>query len=328
MTDQRGQWVDDIEIPDEDPPMAYPPLVLDEGPSVLFGMGESKKSILAQVAATSIATGAELIPGWRPAITGPVLWLDYEQSRRRFARRQRLLGSAPIYYEPCVRAIWDEVDYLTLLANDTGAVALVVDSIIPATAGGALSSKDAESAGRYFAAVNEICTRSLSLGHVTKDGEADMPFGSVFFHNLARLTWRSRADAKGRMMLSNHKHTDGDRIPPVALAFDFGDRLTVTHASPHLTPALLAEIMADRGALTAPQIAKLVVAEGYVVGRSWLLELLARAVREGYVERTGRGQYTAHGPDKPEGTGSSGESSTDRTNHRTFGLLPSVEVPE
>ncbi|HET9757788.1 MAG TPA: AAA family ATPase [Candidatus Limnocylindrales bacterium] len=148
-----AEWVDSIDLPAEDPPMALPPMVLDEGPAVLFGMGETRKSILAQMVATTLATGRETVPGWRPTLAGPVVWLDYESGRLRFARRQRLLGSASILYVPCVRPIWDDVDSLATLVEQEGAVLVIVDSIVPASAGGAVSTKDAETAARYFGAV-------------------------------------------------------------------------------------------------------------------------------------------------------------------------------
>jgi AAA domain-containing protein len=286
-----AEWVDAIDVPDSDPPMALSPVLLDEGPTVLFGMGETRKSILAQIIATSIATGAELVPGWRPIITGPVLWLDYESGRRRFARRQRLLGPAPILYVPCAQPIWADADALTALARDVGAALVVVDSIVPASAGGAISTKDAETAGVYFGAVNRIAPRSLSIGHVTKDGEATMPFGSVFFHNLARLTWRTRADDEGRVTLTNHKHTDGDRMPATTLVFDFAERLTVTHTSVQLTTAVLARIVAATGPLTFTALLTAVREEGYGAGRSWLHERVVRAVSEGALVKLSHGYY-------------------------------------
>lgn len=287
----RSEWVDDITIPDEPPPMALPPLMLDEGPTVLFGMGESKKSVLAQLVASSLANGSELVPGWTPTVTGPVLWLDYENSRRRVARRQRLIGPAPILYIPCVKPIWDDVADLSAEAQRIGAVAVVVDSIVAATAGGALSTKDPEAAAKYYGAVNQIAPRSLSLAHITKDGaEAVMPFGSVFFHNLARLTWRTRVDDRGRVTLTNHKHTDGDRLPSTTLAFDFGeDYLRVAHASAQLTTAVLVDLITET--MTTGQIIKVIEAEGYNVGRSWLMDLLRTAVGEHRLSRPERGSY-------------------------------------
>ena len=295
MLSGRAEWVEDITIPDEDPPMALAPMVPDEGPAVLLGMGESHKSTIGQIVATTMATRVEIVPGWRPAVTGPVMWLDYENSRRRFARRQRILGhpEAAILYVQCLRPIWDEADELARIARREGIVAVIVDSIVPAMSGSALSSKDAEAAGKYFAAVNAIAPRSLSLAHVTKDGEGGMPYGSVFFHNLARLTWRARADEQKRVTLTNEKHTDGDRLPPMTLAFDWDDVLTVTHTTSQLTPAILGEIVGRVGTVTTHGMAAAVRAAGYVVGRSWLAMMTGRAVDEGHLTRPSRGRYEA-----------------------------------
>lgn len=294
----RAEWVDEIDIPDAPPPMALPPFLPDEGPTVLFGMGESKKSILAQIVATSVGTKRELVPGWTPRVTGPVMWLDYENSRRRFARRQRLMGHAPILYVGCTRPVWDEADALAATALDIGAVLVVVDSIVAAT--GAMSPKDPETAGRYFNAVNRIGSRSLSIAHITKDApDATMPFGSVYFHNFARVTWRNRADDHGRITVTNHKHTDGDRLPSTTLAFDFDeDALSVRHVNAQLTTAVLAEIVT--GPMTKGEVFAAVRNEGYNVGRSWLMDLLRSAVADGKLDRPERGTY---GPSDRTSTG-------------------------
>lgn len=42
---------------------------------------------------------------------------------------------------------------------------------------------------RYSAALQTIGVASLTLAHVTKMHDARYPFGSVFWHNLARVTW-------------------------------------------------------------------------------------------------------------------------------------------
>ena len=69
----------------------------------------------------------------------------------------------------------------------SGATYLVIDSIVPAC-GGADPTKP-EAASRYAAALEFIGLPALSLGHVTKADALTYPFGSVFFHNLARVTW-------------------------------------------------------------------------------------------------------------------------------------------
>ena len=195
---------------------------------------------------------------------------------------------------PCVRPIWDDADELAKIAQVEGAVAVIVDSIVPAMSGSALSAKDAEAAGRLR---RGQCDRSaVTLDRPRHEGRRGrMPYGSVFFANLSRLSWRVRADDQKRITLTNEKYTDGDRLPPTTLVFDWDDRLTVTHTTPQLTPAVLGGIVANVGTVTAHGLADAVRAAGYPVGRSWLHLLAGRAVTEGYLERPSRGRYAATG---------------------------------
>ena len=50
----------------------------------------------------------------------------------------------------------------------------------------------------------------LSLGHATKAGEGRYPFGSIFWHNLARITWSvAHAGGEGhRIILQSRKHNN------------------------------------------------------------------------------------------------------------------------
>ena len=54
---------------------------------------------------------------------------------------------------------------------------------------GATDPLEPAAAGQYTAALAHIGRPALSLGHVTKAEDGRYPFGSVFWHNLARLTW-------------------------------------------------------------------------------------------------------------------------------------------
>jgi AAA domain-containing protein len=294
------EWADDIEIPDDEAPMALEPFVLNEGPVVLFGQGDTGKSILAQALATIIATGrSDVIVGRTPAVVGPVVWADFEASRRRFARRHQLLGPAPIIYAACALPIWKEEARLRAICEQEGAVALVVDSILPAlgASGPNRSSKDAEPAAMYFTAVNAIASRSLSIGHVTKGGDDDTkPYGSAFFHNFARLTWRLRREpgAGHVVTLTNHKFNDGERLAPLGLDIRWGDQLTIAESAPRLTPERLAELVtsvAGDGDASLEAIKAEVKTAGYAAGDSWLRDLLAKAVDAGLVARPRKGRY-------------------------------------
>ena len=305
----RDYWyAADIEIPDRPSPMALHPLLLDEGPSVAFGDGDTGKSALAQLAASAVATGRDdLVEGHEPAVTGPVLWADFESSRLRFARRQRLIvPAAPVIYVPCHRPIWDEAEKLARIVEAEGVVAAVVDSIIPATAGSRLS-EPSDLAGRYFNAVGSIARRSLSLGHVPKRSrDDDKPFGSVFFHNLARLTWRLDRDPTERdkhsVRLTNFKHNDGDRFGPLDMDLVWTDD-TLRAMAGLIRPltkermdGLLAEIESRDGLAFGAEIRRARVVEHLSgdprrVGATRLSELLDMAVDAGLVERVRKGVF-------------------------------------
>jgi hypothetical protein len=291
--------LDDIEVADADPPMALDPLVLDEGPSVLFGDGETFKSLIAHAVAATVAGRSDICESWRANVTGPVLWADWEGNRRRTARRRLKIGNADIFYVQCAGPIWDLTDYLANFVRQEGVELLVVDSIIPAIAGN-LSPYDPTPAARFYNSVNTICTRSLSIGHVTKDGKQDdKPFGSAYFHNLARLTMRSdrSSDDDSRTKLVNCKHSDGPRLPDVEYEFDWSDRLTIRTRNLRLDTRTLTAIVVELvGETRSPDatreaIEQTVRNKGYTVGRSWLNNLLKDCVSTRMLLRTHRGAY-------------------------------------
>ena len=68
----------------------------------------------------------------------------------------------------------------------------------------------------------------LVTAHTTKAGADEKPFGSVFWHNGARLTWHvSREQESGddliRVGLVNRKHNDGRLARPLGWEVTFGD---------------------------------------------------------------------------------------------------------
>lgn len=303
----RDYWyAADIDVPDVAAPMALWPFLLDEGDAVLFGDGDVGKSALAQLVGSSIATGrSDLIADHTAAVNGPVLWADWEASRLRFARRQRLIEiAAPLIYVPCARPVWDEAERLATIVEREGVEALVVDSIIPATSGSGIRD-DAERAGRFFSAVGAIARRSLSLGHVTKNGrDDDKPFGSAFFHNLSRLTWRIRREAdedRHSVRLTNHKHNDGERIAPFYLELTWDGRLRAVPGLIHpLTPETMAELVDEIGGpdstgVRRADIERHLADDPRRVGATRLTQLLTDAVAAGYLERVRQGVYRRPG---------------------------------
>jgi len=71
---------------------------------------------------------------------------------------------------------------------------MVVDSIVPACGG--TDALKPEAAGQYAAALIGIGLPTLSLAHVTKADNPVYPFGSIFWHNLARMSWSLTRDGE------------------------------------------------------------------------------------------------------------------------------------
>ena len=256
----RYERMGDIEV-QEDAPLAIDPYVLDEGPCILFGDGGSGKSTLALVLAASFATGHEVIPGSPPTISAPVMWLDYEAQRRTSAKRLKLMGlaHAPILYVPGLRPIADDVDRLASIAEAEGVGLIVVDSVVLAV-GGSVSPKDAEAPTQYANAVAAIATRSIGLAHVVKSTEDDgkKPFGSGYWHNIARLTWHMKRDddEPGHVVrLTCRKRNDGEAFAPRTISFDWQNGLRVSPGPVVSTVAgLIEQVLAVEGVLSAAAI--------------------------------------------------------------------------
>jgi len=82
---------------------------------------------------------------------------------------------------------------------------VVVDSAVMACGNDPLKP---EVAAEYTDAVIRLGRPALSLAHVTKTDDMRYPFGSVFWHNLARTTWGLQADQSGAVVLSHRKHNN------------------------------------------------------------------------------------------------------------------------
>ena len=181
----------------EAPPLLLEYLVrsflLGDGSTILFGQGGSAKTYLALLMAICISLGLPFLG--RDVRQTAVLYIDYESSAWRLRQRvERLLqgmgmaNSLPaIFYWPGRGVpLADMVPALQrkIVRDDIGAI--FVDSAV--LAAGA-DPERAETAARYFNALDRLYLPSLTIAHVTKQDDDRYPFGSIFYHNSARLTW-------------------------------------------------------------------------------------------------------------------------------------------
>jgi hypothetical protein len=180
-------------------------------PTIIFGDGDTGKSYLALWIAGSLAE-----MGLR------VVLIDWELEHRE---RLELLfpdGMPYIEYMRCERALVHEADRIRRIVREKQIEFGVYDSVGAACDG---PPESAETAGRYFRAVRQIGVGSLHIAHITKGENGDQkPFGSVFWHNLARCTCK-------RLGLFNRKANLGPRRQAVGFTVTFTDDRTTFRRS-------------------------------------------------------------------------------------------------
>jgi hypothetical protein len=138
-----------------------------------------------------------------------VLILDYERHPEEWSRRIAALHRG-VHDSDRVRHMVP-ADSIHKAAADIARVCakheigvVVVDSAVMACGSDPLKP---EAAADYAAAILDIGRPVLSLAHVTKVDDARYPFGSVFWHNLARMTWSLSGD-DGEVLLKHRKHNN------------------------------------------------------------------------------------------------------------------------
>jgi hypothetical protein len=171
--------------------------------TILYGSGGVGKGTYACYLITSLVAA-----GHR------VLILDYENHGDEWSRRyhglagrdgsEHVLWVAPLTagWSGARGAIWKQADDIRELAAAFGATYVVIDSIVPACGGS--DPMDPGTVALYAGALEYLGIPVLSLAHVTKADDLRYPFGSVFWHNLARVTWSLHRDG-ARVILTHRK---------------------------------------------------------------------------------------------------------------------------
>lgn len=224
----------------------YPlaPLAHASLPSIVFGDGGSGKSWLAMLVAASLQAGVPYIDGLAVHSTRNVAYLDWEMSAWEHRQRLRQVTGTempPLVYVPCVAPLRDSVDRLRRIARDSGISFWIVDSVAPACGG---EPESAEVAAAYFNALRALGGGSLSVAHMTKggDGAEHKPFGSAFWHNLARLTWFAKGTETPSGMtvgLFNRKNNIGRLHDPLGISLEFeGDSVRASTSDVAASPVL------------------------------------------------------------------------------------------
>ena len=195
--------------------------------SILFGAGDTLKSYLALCVLVAMA---------EQGIKG--LYCDWElvkeDHRERLAALCGPTMPEAIRYAHCDRPLVHEVDRLRRIIRADEIRYVVLDSVAYGTLG---DPAEAAAAMDFCRAVGQFGVGALAIAHITKTGDQNdqMPYGSVFWHNSARMTYNvKRSDAvddSGEVSLAcfNRKSNLGARQGAVGLRVTFADdRVTFT----------------------------------------------------------------------------------------------------
>jgi hypothetical protein len=150
--------------------------LLVKHPQILFAPGGTAKSLL------SLAVLGELE---RRGI--PTLVLDWEMDGAdQRVRADALDLPKTVRYRRCDQPLVVIADSIRRDVLDHGSQFLLLDSIAPACNG---RVEDAETAIEFMKAWRRIGKGGLAIAHTRSEDGEQRPFGSVFWHNLARSTW-------------------------------------------------------------------------------------------------------------------------------------------
>lgn len=224
--DRRGQPVIDlrqVQKPSDDSVYNVLGLVLPKNhATILFEDGGCGKSMIGLfIAGKLIEQGCRvLLADWE---------LGAEDHRDRL---ERLFpdGMPRVLYARCERPLVHEADRLRRIVRENSVDYVLYDSIAFASDG---PPESAEVAGRYLRAVRSIGAGSLHIAHTSKSIDADKkPFGSVFWHNGARMTWFAKLaeETSGsdilRVGLFNRKSNLGRLRPAIGFSIAFDQSTT------------------------------------------------------------------------------------------------------
>ncbi len=202
---RQGEPIESLTPTTEDHPAWFVlnPLLYDKNPTVLYGPGDSLKSYFALYCGLLLASGMcgpNLMAAPDP---WKVLFLDWEMSVQDVRGRVKMLQAGDPRltgkpdYRRCSQPLADDLSELKTVVSEGKYDVLLIDSL--AMAAGGQELERADSAIRFNAALRTLNCTSLIIGHTPKPQEDQKErhlYGSVFFHNLCRVSWECRREGQ------------------------------------------------------------------------------------------------------------------------------------
>lgn len=270
---RAGEPIVQLEPTEDDRPSCFilNPLIYEKNPTIVYGPGDSLKSALGLYCALLLASGtcgpnlACSPDPWR------VLFLDWEMDVQDLRGRVKLFRAGDprltgtVDYRRCASPLADDLAELRKVVGDGGYDVLILDSLAMAAGGQELERADA--AIRFNAGLRSLNCASLIVGHTPKpqaDQKERSLYGSVFFHNLCRVSWECRREGQ-TIGLFQRKNNLGPKHPPLGFRLAMDERSATIESAdlldePSLAAGLplqdqIAKELKERPGQTAVQIA-------------------------------------------------------------------------
>jgi len=214
--------------------MRVEPILQERQATLFYGEGDTLKSFIALYLALIVRFG-DKATGLTPE-PGNVLYLDYETDEDTMWQRAGMIAIGlgrdipeGLFYRYMHQALAADIQQINRIVLDKGIEFIIIDSAAPAV----LEPESAAMTTEYFRALRSLRTTSLTIAHVPKNAKEATPFGSSFWRNLPRATFRVQASRELKHVAVGLKHTksnNGRRLHDLGFRFDFENEMVVVES--------------------------------------------------------------------------------------------------